>query len=151
MKWYLGFKKKLIMVIRNVLTKMLMSFCVNYSKNLDIRTLLKNITKCQSGTHNNCFNLTPTVQVKQMIANTTNGVILECRKTEIANLCGYFYEGTSGSKMPQIGDEIAVHSMFRRLEALAGMQSRIKDAQTLLREAADDLDLAQPIIERASQ
>lgn len=72
----------------------------------------------------------------KIIAKTRYGYLMEASKTEIDNIVGHHY--VQGSYECQT--EIAVSPKFQQLEDLRRLKEEVKEAQMILRKAADTLD-----------
>jgi hypothetical protein len=84
----------------------------------------------------------------RIIGESDSGYVLEASRDEVANLIGYYskYNYDKGIATPKPGDTIKVTEMFQRLYTLARRRGEIKTAQKMLRDAADELELVDPIL-----
>lgn len=84
----------------------------------------------------------------KIIGESDMGFIISADRDEIANLTGYYsqYNYDKEQQLPKVGDEIRVHEMYRRLYVLAQRRGEIKTAQKMLRDAANELELVDPLI-----
>lgn len=91
----------------------------------------------------------------KIIGSKKDGFILEASETEVANLVGYYSEyemaRSKDVKELKVGDDIKVHEMYRRLYVLSRRRGEIKTAQKMLRDAASELELVDPILEASDQ
>lgn len=84
----------------------------------------------------------------KIIATTEKGYIIEASKEDIANLTGYYSSYSKGYTEPIIGDEIAIHKMFEQLYTLEKKKQDLSQTVRTLRNLADLLEPACPIIEK---
>lgn len=86
----------------------------------------------------------------KIIGSKKDGFILEASEREVANLVGYYSEyemrRSGDPKELKVGDEVKVHEMYRRLYTLSSRRGEIKTAQKMLRDAASELELVDPIL-----
>ena len=84
----------------------------------------------------------------KIIGTTKDGFILEASSRELANLIGYYSEYDQREKHvePKVGDSIQINEMYQRRYDIARRRGEIKTAQKMLRDAASELELADPIL-----
>ncbi len=89
----------------------------------------------------------------KIIGESDKGFIISATKSEIANLTGFYseYNYEKGKDRPKVGDSIEVHAMYKRLYEIARRRGEIKTAQKMLRDAASELELADPIISAVAE
>lgn len=89
----------------------------------------------------------------KIIGETPGGFILEASCDEVANLVGYYsrYDGAFCKRQIRPGDQIQVHQMYQRLYMAARRRNEIRTAAKMLRDAAGELELADPILRAADE
>lgn len=84
----------------------------------------------------------------KIIGEGNGNLILEAKREEISNLCGYYFEFSDGAVKNKfkisVGMEIEVNKMFMQLYNFAQNQHNIKRTIDQLRYFADTLELVNP-------
>ena len=75
--------------------------------------------------------------------------IIEASENELANLCGYYYRGSDGCPKFEVGDEITISEMYKRLYSLKSAEGDIARVTGSLKGIIDNLQLISPIIKNA--
>ena len=79
-----------------------------------------------------------------------DGLLLEIGRDELANLVGFYYESEKGCPAFVVGQQVAIHQMYKRLYGLKGSSERLKGVADTLRGFASLLDqTVSPIVQAA--
>jgi hypothetical protein len=71
--------------------------------------------------------------------------IVEVTRREMANLCGYYYEGAANCPEFKVGNELKISEMFDQMYYFSIHKVGIREQIALIREYADKLELIEPI------
>lgn len=77
--------------------------------------------------------------------------IVEVSANELANLCGYYFDGSEGCPRVEVGDEIPISKIFERLYGLKRAEGDIARVTGSLKGIIDNLQLINPIIKGAAE
>ncbi len=77
--------------------------------------------------------------------------IIDVSEDELANLCGYYFHAECGCPHFEVGDEIPISEIYKRLYGLKRAEGDIARVTGSLKGIIDNLQLINPIIKSATE
>ena len=74
-------------------------------------------------------------------------LLVQISRDEMANLLGFYYEGSASEAAFKVGAEIKVSEMYRQLHRLRDAQRELKTASQTLHSIANLMLMADPLIQ----